>query len=196
MKQLHKAHLYCWSQFDTARNLDFNSYLWVRPGGNVVIDPLPMSPHDRAQLDALGGAAWVVITNSDHTRDVASWVARGVKVAGPIAERDRLGVACDRWLDGEDELEGAEIVALHGSKTPGELALILEHDTLVTGDLIRGQRGGYLNLLPSDKLADPRAARESAARLSMRESLVAVLVGDGWPVFRDGHARLNEMLRE
>jgi hypothetical protein len=29
--------------------------LWVRPGGNVAIDPLPLSPHDRKHLDTLGG---------------------------------------------------------------------------------------------------------------------------------------------
>ena len=68
MKQLHRPDLYAWSVFDEARNIDFNSYVWVRPEGNVVFDPLPMSPHDRAHLDALGGVALIVVTNSDHLR--------------------------------------------------------------------------------------------------------------------------------
>lgn len=195
MKQLHKDNLYCWSSFDRERNIDFNSYLWVKAGGNVVIDPLPLCEHDAAHLDALGGVAWVVLTNSDHVRDVAAFIARGAKVAGPSAERQTLGVACDRWLADGDDIEGAEVLELGGSKTPGEIALVLEGDTLVVGDLIRGQRGGRLNMLPPAKLMDAAEARESATRLANLEAIEAVLVGDGWPVFRNGHARLNEMLR-
>ena len=48
MKRLHRADLFGWSCFDESRNLDFHSVLWVHAGGNVAIDPLPLSPHDRA----------------------------------------------------------------------------------------------------------------------------------------------------
>ena len=50
-------------------------------------------------------------------------------------------------------------------------------------------------MLPVPKLKDPEAARRSVARLASLESVEAVLVGDGWPVFRDGHARLQELLQ-
>ena len=43
MKLLHRPDLFCWSVFDEARDIDFNSVLWVRDGGNIAIDPLPMS---------------------------------------------------------------------------------------------------------------------------------------------------------
>jgi hypothetical protein len=194
MKRLHKPNLWSWSSFDTARNLDFNGYLWVREGGNVVVDPVALSPHDRDHLLALGGAAWVVITNSDHTRagaDVAAFT--GAELAGPAAEREGFALPCARWLgDGDTLVPGCEVLALDGSKTPGELALVIEGDTLVTGDLVRAHQGGSLNLLPRDKLTDPAKAKASLARLCERE-LTAVLVGDGWPVFRDGSARLREL---
>ncbi|QQR46418.1 hypothetical protein JKA73_10205 [Myxococcus xanthus] len=35
---------------------------------------------------------------------------------------------------------------LHGSKTPGELAFLLEDTTLLTGELIRGHVGGRFPL--------------------------------------------------
>lgn len=60
-------------------------------------------------------------------------------------------------------------------------------------DLIRGQRGGALNTLPDAKLRDRGAAVRSVRELAQRPSIVAVLVGDGWPVFREGHARLREL---
>jgi hypothetical protein len=60
MKALHREDLFGWSRFDEARNLDFHSVLWVRPEGNVVVDPLPLSEHDTTHLRSLGGVAWAV----------------------------------------------------------------------------------------------------------------------------------------
>ena len=42
MKQLHRKDLFGWSELNKERNLDFNSVLWVREGGNILIDPLPI----------------------------------------------------------------------------------------------------------------------------------------------------------
>lgn len=192
MKQTHNSDVFTWSSFDEARNVDFNGYAWIRPGGNVLIDPMPMGAHDRAHLDALGGAAWIVVTNSDHTRDAAALAtALGAKVAGPAAERGAF--EADRWLDDGDEVvPGLRVHTLEGSKTPGELALRLG-DTLFFGDLVRGHSGGRLNLLPAAKLTDERRARSSVRRL-ITDDVSAVLVGDGWPCFVDGAARLRELV--
>lgn len=197
MKALHRPDLFGWSQFDEARNLDFHGVAWIRQGGNVLIDPLPMSPHDIAHLDALGGASLVVITNSDHTRAAQPLAARfGARLCGPAAERETFPFACGRWLcDGDEVAPGLRARTLNGSKTPGELALVLEDTTLIAGDLLRGHVAGKLNLLPDAKLRDRAAALASVARLTREHPrLDGVLVGDGWPVFRDGLARLRELL--
>jgi metallo-beta-lactamase superfamily protein len=34
----------------------------------VLIDPLPLSAHDEQHLRELGGAQWIVVTNSSHVR--------------------------------------------------------------------------------------------------------------------------------
>lgn len=196
MKALHRPDLYSWAGFDTARNVDFNGVLWVRPEGNVLIDPMPMSDHDRAHLHQLGGAAWIVITNSDHTREAAALAtALGAKLAGPAAERDTFPFPCDVWLsDGDELVPGLEVLTLDGSKTPGELALLLEKRTLITGDLVRAHRAGSLMLLPDPKLTDKAAAIASVRRLAALPGVQAVLVGDGWPVFRQGDLLLQELL--
>lgn len=195
MKALHRPDLFSWSAFDEARNVDFNGLLWVREGGNVLVDPMPLTDHDRAHLDELGGAAWIVITNSDHTRaatDIAGWT--GARIAGPAAEQADFPIRCDRWLaDGDALVPGMVAIALQGSKTPGELALLIDGTTLVTGDLVRAHRGGALNLLPPPKLSDPAAAAASVRRLAALDGVEAVLVGDGWPVFRGGAARLADL---
>ena len=194
MRALHRPDLFSWSVFDEARNVDFNGLAWIRPEGNVLVDPMPMRPHDRAHLESLGGAAWIVVTNSDHTRaaaEIAAW--SGASIAGPAAERGAF--AADRWLaDGEALVPGLVALALAGSKTPGELALVLEGGTLITGDLVRAHRGGGLHLLPEAKLSEPAAARASARRLAALPGVEAVLVGDGWPAFRGGGALLREMV--
>ncbi len=194
MKQLHRPDLYGWSVFDEARNLDFHGLCWVRDAGNVLVDPMPMSEHDLGHLTELGGVAVIVCTNSDHTRDIPALAERfGASVAAPAAEREGFPIHVDRWLtDGDELVPGATVFALDGSKTPGEVALRL-HDTLVCGDLIRGHVGGRLNLLPDPKLTDKSAALASVARLAAL-GVDAVLVGDGWHVFRGGQAALQDLL--
>jgi hypothetical protein len=189
MKRLHRSDLYCWSVFQESPNLDFNGFAWIRRGGNVLVDPMPMSQHDREHLRALGGAALIVVTNSYHARASAELAGKlGAKLVGPYAERDHLRLPCERWLQSGDEVApGLVVEELTGSKTPGELALVLEETTLITGDLVRGHAGGALNLLGDDKLKDPAAARASVRALIERHPRIHdVLVGDGWCWFGGG----------
>ena len=196
MKSLHRPDLFSWSVFDEARNVDFHGVCWTRADGNVLIDPLPLSPHDEGHLRELGGAAWIVVTNSDHTRAaeaIAVWT--GARIVGPAAEAATFPFPCARWLkDGDEVVPGLTVVTLDGSKTPGELALVLEGSTLITGDLVRAHRAGALMILPDPKLVDKPAAIASVRRLAALPGIEAVLVGDGWPVFRGGGALLGELV--
>lgn len=196
MKRLHRPDLYAWSEFNPDRNIDFHSVLWTRPQGNVAVDPLPLSAHDKAHLAELGGVALIVLTNSDHVRDAAKIAAEhDAAVYGPAGERDTFPIDCGRWLeDGDEVVPGLLALSMAGSKTPGELALLLEDTTLITGDLVRAHEGGRLCLLPDAKLRDRTAAVESAQRLAALPGIEAVLTGDGWPVFRDGSSRLRELV--
>ena len=196
MKRLHRDDLFGWSVFDESRNIDFHGLAWVRSGGNVVIDPVPMSAHDEAHLRELGGAATIVVTNSDHTRDAVGLAGKfGAKLLGPRGERDGFPIRCDGWLGQDDTVvPGLVVHEVAGSKTPGELALVLEGTTLITGDLVRAHEGGRLCLLPDAKLGDSDAARASARRLAALPGIEAVIVGDGWPVFRHGAEALHELV--
>lgn len=198
MKRLHRPDLYAWSVFNTARNIDFHGFLWARAGGNVAVDPLPLSDHDWDHLRSLGGLAYIVVTNSDHARDT-ELIARetGARVLGPAAEREAFPIACDDWLDaGDQPFPDLLVHTLHGSKTPGELALLLGKDTLITGDLIRAHEGGKLCILPDAVLADRAAALDSVSRMAALPGVDAVLVGDGWPIFRGGNDALRELADE
>ncbi|MDH3688500.1 MAG: MBL fold metallo-hydrolase [Gammaproteobacteria bacterium] len=196
MKCLHRADLYGWSQFNEDRNIDFHSVLWVRPDGNVAVDPLPLSAHDQEHLQQVGGAAWIVVTNSDHVRDAEELAQKTrAKLAGPSAGAANFPIRCDRWLeDGEEVVPGLKVFELEGSKTAGELALLLEGSTLIVGDLVRVHEGGRLCVLPDAKLFNKAKAIASIQRLVDAGKIDAVLTGDGWPIFRDGNIALVELL--
>jgi hypothetical protein len=192
--------LFCWSRFDEARNIDFHGLAWIRAeGGNVLVDPLPMSDHDLAHLRQLGGARHIVLTNADHVRGaVALAETLGAEIAAPAGDRDLPdlgGVPVARWLEGGDVYEGLRVLHVRGSKTPGEIALLTQMgDTLIFGDVVRGQRAGSLNLLPDAKLKDKAAVLESLRPLLDLPGLTAVVVGDGHSAFRHGREALAEVL--
>jgi hypothetical protein len=195
MKQLHRKDLFGWSEFNVERNLDFHSVLWVRTEGNMLIDPLPLSAHDQNHLRQLGGAKYIVVTNSDHCRD-AFHIAKvtGAALYGPAREKDNFPIVCGHWLhDKEEIVPGLFVHELNGSKTPGELALVLEQSTLITGDLIRSHTGGELCMLPEAKLTDIALAKQSVKRLAALPGIKTVLVGDGWPLFNQGADALKAL---
>lgn len=195
MKSLHRPDMYTWSIFDRDRNMDFNSYVWICPEGNILIDPLALSHYDFDRLNSFGGAAWIIITNSDHIR-AAKGIAHvtGAKIAAPLGEKETFPIACDRWLmDGDELVPGLQVFALSGSKTLGELALLIEGKTLITGDLIRAPKAGSLTILPDDKLSHKADAVASVRRIAAIDSIETVLVGDGWSIFRNGSDRLKEL---
>ncbi len=196
LKLLHRQDLFSWSEFDEERNLDFNSWLWQRSDGNVLIDPLPLTRHDRQHLDSLGGARYIVVTNSDHCRDAEKIAAdTGAKLYGPIQEMADFPLVCDHWLQNSEEIvPGLTVIELQGSKTPGELALLLEGSTLITGDLIRCHRAGELCLLPDVKLSDKKSALQSLKYLAALPAIDVVLPGDGWPIFAYGAEALNRLV--
>ena len=46
MKRLIFEDMYTWGVFSPERQVDFNGHLWVRPDGNILIDPVAMSDAD------------------------------------------------------------------------------------------------------------------------------------------------------
>jgi hypothetical protein len=135
MKRLHRPDLFTWSCFDESRNVDFFSVAWIRAGGNVLIDPLTMSGHDRAHFQGLGGAALIIVTNSDHVRGAPALAQGwGATLYGPRAERDTFPLRCAHWLGASAELNKihADVIrrerrvhAIFRAKPAGHASVIL-----------------------------------------------------------------------
>ncbi len=196
MKSLHKNNLYCWSEFNPERNIDFHSYVWVREKGNIVFDPLPLTDHDKAHLDSLGKVGHIIISNSDHVRNAKELASEtGAALWGPEGEKENFPLECARWLgEVQNLVEGLDVYSLAGSKTAGELAFVVEGDTLITGDLIRAHCAGKLCILPVGKLKDLNKAINSVKKLAGIDGIKAILPGDGWPVFSHGEVAMSELV--
>lgn len=195
MKSLHKNNLSFWRQFDEDRNIDFHSYLWIRIEGNIVFDPLPLTQHDANHLNSPGNVGHILLSNSDHVRNTEDLSKKtGAEIWGPIGESESFPIECDKWLgDSKGLLVGLDVYSLAGSKTDGELAFVIEGETLITGDLIRAHRGGQLCMLPEVKLKNLDKAIKSVQNIACIKGIDAILPGDGWPVFRNGKQALSEL---
>ena len=198
MKQTVFEDIYTWSVFSPERQIDFNGHLWIRPEGNVLFDPVAMSAGDLEQFDAMGGAAWNVLTNRDHERQADLFRQRsGARIVLHADDAPQLQCEPDRQLaDDEEIVPGLQAIRLRHGKSPGELALYWRDKKLVlVGDLVVGAPLGRFTLLMDEKLADPVAAALELRRL-LALDFDAVLVGDGHSIVRDARRQLVECLEE
>jgi uncharacterized cupin superfamily protein len=178
--------IFIWSVWQPDRNLFFNSFFVVDGGGNLAIDPLPLSEEDLAEIERRGGLAWVAVTNRDHERDARAIAKRfGAKIAASEADAALLSGPVDRRLNDGEELAGARVIALEGLKTAGEIALLFRKQrTVVVGDALWGDPAGSVRLMPDGKLTDPARAALSLRRLCISRP-AHLLVGDGACIFGD-----------
>jgi uncharacterized cupin superfamily protein/glyoxylase-like metal-dependent hydrolase (beta-lactamase superfamily II) len=167
MKKTTLDGLHLWSAFQPDRGIDFNGFFWIRPdGGNVLIDPLPLTDAETAFIRQKGGVRWILITNADHWRAAdAVRVAFRAEVYAPAPDRARLereNRRPDQWYDGSGGLpavlrEEVQVLPIRGGKTPSEMAFYLKSlRALVFGDIVRTQdsdfhdaRDAYFRMLDS-----------------------------------------------
>jgi glyoxylase-like metal-dependent hydrolase (beta-lactamase superfamily II) len=174
--------IHSWSVFSEEKRLDFNGFLLVSPGGNVLIDPPRLDPQGEESLRRLGLPAVILLTNKDHRRSAPELRERYSARLG-IHELDAplLGIRPDfTFRDGEMLPGGARTVRVPDNKTPGETVFLLEREggIAVLGDALIGRPDGGLSLLPPEKYADPVRAREGIRRL-LEHPFRRILIGDG-----------------
>jgi len=175
---------FLWSAWQPDRNIFFNSCFIETPEGNLIVDPLPLNESDAAEIDARGGAAWVIITNRDHQRDAENVARRfTAKIAASALDADEMSISVDRLLSDGDVIATARVIGLEGMKTPGEFALFFSDRSMVlAGDALWGDPAGSVRLMPDEKLADPVQAARSLGKVRAL-SPKHVLLGDGAPIF-------------
>ena len=198
MKRLIFEDLYSWSVFSPERQVDFNGHLWVRPDGNILIDPVAMSDADQEHLTALGGVRSIVLTNADHEREAAALREQmGADVIVHEADADALSITPTRTFGTERRLSLVYMPSISVTEKSRRNRTLLPREG---GRSLRrsGRRrpDGSIDLLADEKLADPpKAALELRKILGLRFN--TILVGDGHSIFKDArHTSLTASKRD
>ncbi len=168
--------------FDEEKQFDFNGHLWVRTEGNVLIDPVPMGPGDRDQLEALGGAKLIVLTNRDHDREAVGFrELTGAQLVAHEADAPLFDFPIDRTVtNGEEIVPDLRVLHLEHGKSPGEMALIWRGGQVAfVGDFVWGSPAGALSLGAPPKVSDHARALLQLRKLLAIRGLDALLLGDG-----------------
>ncbi len=197
MKRVMFDDLYTWSVFNEEKQFDFNGYLWMREQGNILIDPVPMSASDAAQLDALGGASLIVLTNRDHERDAVAFQERtGAQIVAHEADAPLFELSVERTVtDGEEIVPDLRVLHLAHGKSPGEIALLWRGGSVAfIGDYVWGHPVGKLVLGAEPAVADPAQAALQLRKLLAVPQLDALLLGDGHSICHGARDALQAML--
>ncbi len=197
MQKLALADLAMWSVWQPDRNMFFNSFFVQHTEGNVVVDPLAPSDDDIEWMRSRGGIRWIVVTNRDHERR-ARELAAAFEATITTGEREAalLSGPVGRTLKHQETLvNGIDVIALEGGKTPGEIALNLRgRKAAIVGDALWGDPAGSLRLPPDEKLSDARLAVLSLRQIwALR--LDTLLVGDGACLFGNADAIIGACLQ-
>lgn len=175
-----------WSRWQPDRSLFFNSFFVQGGPGveSVIVDPLALEERELEAIRAQGGAAWIVVTTSDHERDAGNLAKLlGAKIAAPELDVAAMSVHVDRPLRDGDVVGRTRVVQLAGMKSPGEFGLhVADCAAVIVGDALWGDPPGSLRMVPDEKLADPKLAALSLRRLWALEPK-HILVGDGHCIY-------------
>jgi len=190
--------IFQWSWFSQEKGLDFNGHLIVEGEERVIIDPPPMSPEDQRQIERHRPIQSILITNRDHVREAeACRKFFRAKVLVPEKDAPEMPIQVDgTYKNGESLPCRLKAIHIPDAKSPGECAFLLNRGkgVLILGDALIGKPPGQLNLLPPDKFADPKKAKEGL-KVLLEASFDAALVGDGVSILIQGKQAVQDFLR-
>jgi glyoxylase-like metal-dependent hydrolase (beta-lactamase superfamily II) len=185
-----------WSWFSEPHRYNFNGYLVHHPEGNLCIDPVEPSEEVLSRL-VRDGVARILITNRNHVRRANLVRERtGAPVAIHPADASYArgqGATIDAELHAGARIGPFTVLGVPG-KSPGEVALHCpKRRLLIIGDAVIGNPPGKLSLLREKVIDDVPRLRASVEALGALDVDV-LLPGDGEPILRDAHARLEELI--
>jgi glyoxylase-like metal-dependent hydrolase (beta-lactamase superfamily II) len=189
--------VFTWPWFSERHGYDFNGYLFRHSSGNIAVDPVEMPDSVLGELATIG-VATILITNRNHTRASRRLSeATGARVAihpADAAHAIAQGTAIDGALHVGERMGPFTVLSVAG-KSPGEVALHWpERKILVVGDACVGKPPGECALLPESVMDDAAALRGSLVRLARTTDFDVLLLGDGAPILRGGHAALERLV--
>ncbi len=189
--------VFTWSKLSEPHGYHFNGWLFRRPEGNVIVDPVEPDEATRCALALSAPGPWIVVTNRNHAR--AANLVRRVTGGRTLIHPDDAPHAREQGLVVEGTLAPGQrvgpftVVPVPG-KSPGEIALHWpERRLLVVGDAFVGDPPGRLKLLREQVIDDVERLRASIRAVAALAP-TTLLLGDGASILEAGDVRLGELI--
>lgn len=168
--------------YNSADSYGANSFLAVRPAGNVLVDSPRFVRPLVERIEAMGGLAHVLLTHRDDVADADRWADRfGARVWIHRADADAAPFATD-VVDGTHPIEvqpGLQLIPCPGH-TRGSVLFLLDDRFLFTGDSLYWSRThADLAVHVRQTWYSLEVQRESLARVAAEHRFSAVLAGHG-----------------
>jgi hypothetical protein len=185
-----------WQVYEPAVKAELFSTALATEPGLYLVDPIPLAGEVSAELDALGDAIGIFVTNANHGRasaefarrfSIPTYVHRSLHETPDFA--GAIGVDDGQTLSG-----GLTAIAIDGG-APGEMALHCSQDggTIVMGEaLINFEPHGF-GLLPPKYCRDAKLMRRSLRKL-LDYSFDRLLFAHGTPILSGARARVEQLL--
>ena len=177
-------NIYTWSIFSDEKQLNFNGWFIPKHLGsteNIAIDPPKLSNHDLQQMNNMGGVQKIIITNQHHIRWATNLQEKfNASILINIDETKELNLKNYSTFSNDCILAGfLQTIVVPNNKTLGETALYwAERNILILGDALIGDPAGHLRLLPDEKYADVKRARDGI-KILLNYDFDILLLGDG-----------------
>ena len=214
MLQRISTRVYCWSEIHgAARNEPYpwNSFAVILPEERALalIDPLPLSAGELAELEQLGKPTHILLTCEYHIRNSEVYRDRwGGKILADATEVDRYRFPLDGSFHHGDRLwDLVEVIQVpdagrrRGDRSYPEVALLVRDGggVLILGDMLSGGRKdqgipeGQIGISGPEYVFDLNSARRGLRRL-LDHSFEVLCFGHGTPVSEEPKARLRQFL--
>jgi glyoxylase-like metal-dependent hydrolase (beta-lactamase superfamily II) len=197
MKQILPG-MWQWSSFSEEKQLDFNGLFLMIGEHKVLIDPPPMTAEASTFIRRNGPVDYIVVTNRDHARQAAACQTEfKCQLQVPDADAAQMDLTPTKtFKDGELLPGGMWVIQLKDQKSPGESALFIQQGrgVLIVGDALIGKPAGAVSLLPADRYADVKKAKEGLQRL-LKYQFESLLVGDGTSILAAAKQPVERLLQ-
>ena len=173
-----------WHRYDPQVKADLFSSALRTPDGLFLVDPIQLDEESLARVTSGVAPAAVIVTNSNHFRDSASFAERfGISVITAAQST-------------EFETDELSVIAIEGA-APGEIALHWPRGggTLIIGDALINFGSHGFTFLPAKYATNARLMRKSLRTL-LDLSFARILFAHGTPITTRAQERLAALLDE
>jgi glyoxylase-like metal-dependent hydrolase (beta-lactamase superfamily II) len=191
------SNITIWHGYDSAVKAELYATCLATPGGRYLIDPIPLESAALDELLGSGGAAGIIVTNSNHHRAA---VRLATEFSAPVFGHGEIFPhkpphKFRTVADGDKICEGLTVIGIEGA-ADGEIALYYAPNggTFIVGDaLINFEPYGF-TLLPAKYCSNQKQMRQSLRKLLDYEA-ESILFAHGTPILAGASDRLKSLLR-